>query len=71
MQLCGKRLKGRAHVINSMEDVNAIPACRAALVFVDPDEREMIVEDERYHIGQGLRRQAVQRLLDSKGEERG
>ncbi|XP_076436615.1 uncharacterized protein LOC143276105 [Babylonia areolata] len=55
----------RTFVVNAMEDVPEIPACRAALVFVDPDEREMIIEDERYHIGQGLRRHAVQRLLDS------
>lgn len=54
-----------AHVVNSVNDIASIPACRVALVFVDPDEREMIIEDERHHIGQGLRRQAVQRLMDS------
>ncbi|KAL8602137.1 hypothetical protein ACOMHN_007406 [Nucella lapillus] len=55
----------RTFFVNSMEDIQDIPACRAALVFVAPDEREMIIEDERHHIGQGLRRHAVQRLLDS------
>ena len=62
-----KSVQKRVHVISSMQEVDSIPACRAALVFVDPDERGMIIEDPLLHIGQGLRRHAVQRLLDSGG----
>ncbi|KAK7095163.1 uncharacterized protein [Littorina saxatilis] len=68
LQSCNSKPRKRVHVIESLDDVTAIPPCRAALVFVDPDEMEMIIEDERHHIGMSLRRQAVQRLLDSRVE---
>lgn len=70
LQSCNSKPRKRVHVIESLDDVTAIPPCRAALVFVDPDEMEMIIEDERHHIGMSLRRQAVQRLLDSRGKIR-
>jgi hypothetical protein len=37
------------------------------MVYVDPDEREMIIEKEGDSVGRGLRRCAVQRLMDSGG----
>jgi hypothetical protein len=58
----------KSHVVNSLDDVATIPACRAAMVYVDPDEREMIIEKEGDSVGRGLRRCAVQRLIDSGGK---
>nr|KAG5710581.1 hypothetical protein BaRGS_013227 [Batillaria attramentaria] len=62
-----QRMRVEPFVVDTRNDIQDIPACRAALVFVDPDERLMILEDRRHHMG-GDRRDTVQELLNTGSE---
>lgn len=60
-------LRVQSCVVNKKDDIRNIPSCKVALVFVYPDEREMILEDPRQHIGGTLRKDVVEVLMDSTG----
>ncbi|XP_025078753.1 uncharacterized protein LOC112554891 [Pomacea canaliculata] len=55
-----QRMRTMNYVIASRDDIRDIPTCRLALVFVNPDERQLILEDD-FHMG-STRRDTVQAL---------
>lgn len=61
-----ERMNTMNHVIASRDDIRNIPTCRLALVFVKPDERQLILEDY-YHMG-STRRDTVQTLRNNEGK---